>query len=56
MHLALVREYYEIIEAPDKELVVIDHSAHLPFLAETAEFTDDVIRVAEKSFRQGQRH
>jgi pimeloyl-ACP methyl ester carboxylesterase len=46
--LALVREYYEIIEAPRKELVVFEHAAHLPFLAETANFTAQVIRVGRE--------
>ncbi len=44
--LAPVREYCEIIEAPHKELIVIEESAHLPFLAEPTKFTEQVIRVA----------
>jgi pimeloyl-ACP methyl ester carboxylesterase len=44
--LALVEEYYEILEAPAKELVVFERSAHTPFFAEAARFTAEVIRVA----------
>jgi pimeloyl-ACP methyl ester carboxylesterase len=46
--LALVQEYFEVIEAPHKELVVFDNSAHLPFLAEPETFTEQVIRVAQR--------
>lgn len=46
--LALVREYYDALEAPEKELVVFEESAHLPFLAETEKFTAEVIRVATR--------
>jgi hypothetical protein len=42
--LALVREYYETIDAPQKALVVFERSAHVPFLAETDKFAAEVIR------------
>jgi pimeloyl-ACP methyl ester carboxylesterase len=43
--LALVREYYETIDAPQKALVVFERTAHMPFLAEREKFADEVIRV-----------
>jgi pimeloyl-ACP methyl ester carboxylesterase len=43
--LALVREYYQRLEAPHRELVVFEQSAHLPFLSEPEKFTREVIRV-----------
>ncbi len=44
--LSLVRAYVEAIEAPYKELVVFEHSAHTPFLAEPERFTDELVRIA----------
>ncbi len=41
----LVEEYYEMIEAPRKELVVFDSSAHTPFLGEPEKFSWEVIRI-----------
>jgi pimeloyl-ACP methyl ester carboxylesterase len=43
--LALIREYYQVLNAPRKELVVFQTSAHLPFLAEHGKFVEEVIRV-----------
>jgi len=45
--LALVREYHAVIQAPAKELVVFEHSAHLPFLTENRRFAEQLIRVAK---------
>jgi pimeloyl-ACP methyl ester carboxylesterase len=44
--LALVEAYAEVLEAPQVEVVVFEHAAHLPFLAEPERFVDEVIRVA----------
>lgn len=44
--LALIREYYEILDAPDKELVVFEDAAHLPFLSQNRRFVEEVVRVA----------
>jgi hypothetical protein len=43
--LGLVQEYYEVLRAPRKELVVFENSAHLPFLAKVERSTEEVIRV-----------
>lgn len=50
--LALVEEYYELLEAPDKELVVFDGSAHTPFLGEPEEFYRQMRRVKEETRAQ----
>lgn len=44
--LALIEEFFEAIEAPEKELIVFERSAHTPFFAETSRFTAEVVRVA----------
>jgi pimeloyl-ACP methyl ester carboxylesterase len=44
--LALAREYLEVLDAPRKELVVFDASAHQPFLSEPDRFMAELIRVA----------
>jgi pimeloyl-ACP methyl ester carboxylesterase len=44
--LVLIREYYEILEAPRKELVVFEDSAHLPLLAQNRRFVEEAVRVA----------
>jgi pimeloyl-ACP methyl ester carboxylesterase len=44
--LALAEEYSESLRAPHKEVVIFEHSAHLPFLAERERFAEEVIRVA----------
>ena len=41
----LVEEYYEMIEAPHKELVIFDSSAHTPFLAEPEKFSREIINI-----------
>ncbi len=43
--LALVEEYYEILEAPQKELIVFENSAHTPFLADIERFSREVIEI-----------
>ncbi|WP_211231327.1 alpha/beta fold hydrolase [Halonatronum saccharophilum] len=45
----LVEEYYELIEAPKKELIIFEDSAHTPFLKETSKFNQEVIKVKEKT-------
>jgi pimeloyl-ACP methyl ester carboxylesterase len=46
--LALVEEYYAAIDAPHKQIVRFENSAHLPFFAESAKFAAEVIRIAEQ--------
>ena len=43
--LPLIREYYEILDAPQKELVVFEEAAHLPFLSQNRRFVEEVVRV-----------
>lgn len=44
----LVEEYFEIIEAPKKELIVFENSAHTPFLGETEKFYSELINVLKE--------
>lgn len=41
----LAEEYYNILEAPKKELVWFEHSGHSPWLNETEKFVDETLRV-----------
>ena len=41
----LVKEYFETIDAPVKELITFENSAHTPFLGEPARFTSELINV-----------
>ncbi len=50
--LALVEDYYELLEAPGKELVVFPESAHTPFLGEPEEFNRQMRRVKEETWEQ----
>ena len=43
--LKLVKEYYEVVDAPEKELVVFEESAHTPFLKERGKFVNQLIRL-----------
>jgi pimeloyl-ACP methyl ester carboxylesterase len=40
----LVEEYHESLEAPEKHLVVMDGTAHTPFIGDPARFNREVIR------------
>ena len=49
----LVKEYYRFVEAPQgKALVIFEHSAHTPFIAEKDKFNEEVINV--KRIYEGQ--
>lgn len=43
----LVEEYYQILEAPYKELVVFEQSAHTPFFSEPEKFNRELIKIAD---------
>ena len=43
--LALVEEYNELLQAPEKEIVVFENSAHTPFLGEPEKFDRELIRI-----------
>jgi pimeloyl-ACP methyl ester carboxylesterase len=44
----LVKEYFEKIEAPVKELITFENSAHTPFLGEPEKFSREIIRIKYK--------
>jgi len=48
--LQLVKEYYDTIRAPYKEVMVFENSAHTPFLGEPEKFSREVVRVKEQIF------
>ena len=41
----LADDYYNILEAPEKELVWFEHSGHGPWLNETEKFVNETLRV-----------
>jgi pimeloyl-ACP methyl ester carboxylesterase len=41
----LIAEFFEEIEAPRKELVWFEKSAHFPFFEEPGKFSEEMIRV-----------
>lgn len=46
--LALVEEYFQLLEAPYKELIIFENAAHTPFLADIVAFNQAVIRIRGK--------
>jgi pimeloyl-ACP methyl ester carboxylesterase len=44
----LVEEYFQVLEAPQKELIWFDQSAHFPFFEEADKFSDTVIRLVDE--------
>jgi pimeloyl-ACP methyl ester carboxylesterase len=45
--LVLIEDYFEKIQAPKKELIIFENSAHTPFLKESEKFYNEVINVKE---------
>ena len=45
--LVLVEEYFQLLDAPYKELVTFENAAHTPFLADTDAFNQVVIRARD---------
>jgi len=45
----LVREYYEILEAPEKEIIVFEDSAHTPMFAENDKFSQALIDIKKQN-------
>lgn len=43
----LVEEYYQLLEAPEKELIWFDHSGHTPWRSETDRFVDEVRKIKD---------
>jgi pimeloyl-ACP methyl ester carboxylesterase len=39
----LAEEYFELLDAPQKELIWFEHSGHNPWVNESANFTDEVV-------------
>jgi len=50
----LVKEYFELLEAPQKELILFEHSAHTPFLAEPEKFSSTIINIKQQLFQNEQ--
>jgi len=48
----LIQEYFEIIEAPQKKLILFEHSAHTPFLGEPGTFTEELCRIKQLYFEK----
>lgn len=44
----LAEEYYNLLDAPEKELVWFEHSGHSPWLNETERFVEETLRVFGK--------
>ena len=44
----LVKEYFEKIDAPIKELITFENSTHTPFLGEPDRFTSEIIKVKQR--------
>lgn len=45
--LELVREYTEYLEAPQKKLIILEHSAHYPMLDQPEAFRETLLEIAE---------
>ncbi len=45
----LIAEYYDKVQAPEKELVYFENSAHFPFFEEPAKFCNELKRVLQKT-------
>ncbi|MCC5905717.1 MAG: alpha/beta hydrolase [Balneolaceae bacterium] len=43
----LIHEYFDMIEAPQKDLILFDQSAHTPFLGEPETFTEELFRIKQ---------
>ena len=50
----LVKEYFELLEAPQKELILFEQSAHTPFLAEPEKFSSRIINIKHQLFKNEQ--
>ncbi len=45
---ALIEEYYELLDAPHKELIWFEHSGHSPWVSESEKFVDVVVNQVVK--------
>ncbi len=45
--VSLAEDYYKILEAPKKELIWFEHSAHSPWINEADRFVQELLRVTE---------
>lgn len=48
----LVQEYYYYLEAPEKDLVVMEECAHAPFIGDPEKFNHEVLKVKQKYFSE----
>jgi pimeloyl-ACP methyl ester carboxylesterase len=47
--VSLAEEYYELLQAPKKEIVWFEHSGHSPWINESDRFVRELLRVTEES-------
>ncbi|HMM05899.1 MAG TPA: alpha/beta hydrolase [Clostridiales bacterium] len=45
---SLVKAYYDLLDAPTKEIVWFEHSGHSPWINESDRFVKEILRIAEK--------
>jgi pimeloyl-ACP methyl ester carboxylesterase len=50
----LVKEYFNLLEAPQKDLILFEQSAHTPFLAEPEKFSSTIINIKHQIFQNEQ--
>lgn len=43
--ISLVEDYFDILEAPEKEIVWLEHSGHSPWINESTLFIEEILRV-----------
>ena len=47
----LVKKYFELLETPQKELILFEQSAHTPFLAEPKKFSSTIIQIKNQNIK-----
>lgn len=47
----LAREWFEMLDAPTKELIIFDHSGHRPLFEQPGEFAEVMTRILEETYQ-----
>ena len=47
--VSLAREYFNVLEAPSKEFILMDDTAHFPFFEDPAKFTEILTRIKNET-------
>ncbi len=47
--VALIKEYFEFVEAPEKYLIIMENCAHTPFIGNSARFNREIMSINPKS-------